>query len=1033
MGGDIDDAGRKHRDSQTQAHPSYSSLRVRKRELLHLQRSRWEEGQPVGPEALLARWPTNPNSDPDAASLLLEDYLQRRRSGEEASLVEYERRFPEQKRALDGALAQETILRSIGARSDDIGFTLRLPDVGDEVFGFRLRLPLGQGAFARVFLAEQADLAGRPVVLKVSNLEGDEPQTLAQLLHTNIVPIYSLHDDERSGLRAVCMPYLGGASLSAVLAKLWSDSPQPVSGEQLLEALEKVAAPDPKAVAQAKKSASDKADTSPASELDEPKAEGSAAALRALTYERAAAWLVAQLADGLHHAHERGILHRDIKASNILISADAQPLLLDFNLARAQDEDAAHATIGGTVAYMSPEHLRALVGRTPALIRQVDRRSDIYSLGMVLAEMLTGRRPFEQSGSYSVLPVQIEAMAVERSKSVPSLKRERPDISWGIDSITRKCLEPDPKRRYQRADHLADDLRRLLDDRSLLHAPELSRVEQTRKFIRRHPRLTSSSTVAGIAAVVVLAVGMALAGARNQLADTRTRDNVRAHDAGVQRALCLINTRLDLRDNLRDGIADCERTLAIFGAPEDPAWDQREEWLRVAPEERRRLAEDRRELLLLLADARVRLADQSSAAAERALNLLDRAEAIPGLPPSRALWLDRSRYFSLRGQIERAQAAGRRAAEAPATTARDHYLLATSFVRQGGPEERKAAINELDEALRQNPRHYWSLIQRGICRLERGELVEAATDFGQCTGIWPEFAWGYFNRGCVFDRIGNKSAAVAEFTAAIERDSGLTPAYLNRGLARLELKQYAPALEDFDRARTLGARDPSISAGRGIALEGLGRHDEADRAFADCFARAGSLPASTRARLAWSIGFALSTRDPDKAQAAFDDALVLDPKSAQALYGRAMLAMRLAKNAQAVRDFEAAIEADPSRIEARRYLAITLARQGNWQRSTQEINRCLEREPRSAPTLYAAACVVALAFEKRASPEVSSQALDLLNRAFSAGADRANAAGDPDLASLRCLPRFQLLLKEAGVHANDTPPASATFLQSSLR
>ena len=110
------------------------------------------------------------------------------------------------------------------------GFPLRLPDVGDEVFGFRLRLALGQGAFGRVFLAEQADLAGRPVVLKVTAIEGEEPQTLAQLLHTNIVPIYSLHEDQRAGLRAVCMPYLGGASLSAVLTRLWTDSPRPISG-----------------------------------------------------------------------------------------------------------------------------------------------------------------------------------------------------------------------------------------------------------------------------------------------------------------------------------------------------------------------------------------------------------------------------------------------------------------------------------------------------------------------------------------------------------------------------------------------------------------------------------------------------------------------------------------------------------------------------------------------------------------------------------------------------------------------------------
>src|SRR5207237_4154266 len=122
-----------------------------------------------------------------------------------------------------------------------------------------------------------------------------------------------------------------------------------------------------------------------------------------LSYIRAAAWLVAQLAQGLQHAHERGVLHRDIKPSNILVAADGQPLLLDFNLAQDQHVDPTQATLGGTVAYMAPEHLRALSARSAALARQVDERSDIYSLGMVLYEMLAGPRPFEQSASYSVI------------------------------------------------------------------------------------------------------------------------------------------------------------------------------------------------------------------------------------------------------------------------------------------------------------------------------------------------------------------------------------------------------------------------------------------------------------------------------------------------------------------------------------------------------------------------------------------------------------------------------------------------------
>ena len=750
-------------------HPrrDFSMIRARKRELLAEQRSAWLEGRPLEPEELIKRWPTDPDSDPDVASLLLEDYLQRRRR-EDVSLVEYQRRFPEQKRAIEGLVTREFAFRSLTAESVDKGFPLRLPDVGDEVFGFRLRLALGQGAFGRVFLAEQADLACRPVVLKVTPIEGDEPQTLAQLLHTNVVPLYSLHEDQLAGLRAVCMPYLGGASLSTVLTKLWAESPRPVSGNDLVHALELVEAPKPSTFKRNAKNDAPAAPREGPRASDDPVDETCAAplaALRGLTYERAAACIVAQLADGLQHAHERGILHRDIKPSNILVSAEGQALLLDFNLSPAQDEDPAHAAIGGTVAYMAPEHLRALVGRTPALIRQVDRRSDIYSLGIVLAEMLTGRRPFEQSGSYSAIPLQIEAMALERSKSVPSVHCDRPDISWGLESITRKCLAPDPARRYQQADQLADDLRRIMEDRPLKYAPELSRVEQARKFVRRHPRLASSGTVVGVAALVVAGRRLGLGGRPRPTGRHAGSRPGRAHTTPASCERFAWSIRVSIcSDHLREGIAACEQTLALFGAPEDPDWDRHPAWLRIAREDRRRLAEDRRELLLLLAEARVRLAagaarcGRAGPDSSRSGRVDSRPAAIP-----RSLARPGSLLFVARARRSEPHAARRHAEQTPATTARDHYLLATSIARQGGPEGLKAAITELDEALRRNPRHYWSLVQRGICRLERGELVEAAADFGQCTGIWPEFAWGYFNRGCVLDRTGNKAAADPRF------------------------------------------------------------------------------------------------------------------------------------------------------------------------------------------------------------------------------------------------------------------------------
>src|SRR5262249_1057817 len=151
--------------------------------------------------------------------------------------------------------------------------------------------------------------------------------------------------------------------------------------------------------------------------------------------------------------------------------------------------------------------LRALAAKDPVLDGQVDERSDIYSLGMVLYEILTGRDPFNQSTKYSTLPLLIELMAVERTQSIPSLREKRSDVPWGLESITRKCLAADPALRYQRAEHVAEDLRRFLADQPLCYAPELSRRERLQKWLRRHPRLTSSGSVATAATLLLAAVG----------------------------------------------------------------------------------------------------------------------------------------------------------------------------------------------------------------------------------------------------------------------------------------------------------------------------------------------------------------------------------------------------------------------------------------------------------------------------------------------------------------------------------------------
>ena len=986
---------------------SFALLRGQKRAILAEQTAGWSEGRPLPPEDLLRRWPTDPATDPDAASLLVEDYFQRRRRGDDASLNEYEDRFPDQSRSLASLVSRHNAFRNLDATGSSQGATLRLPDVGDEVFGFRLKHALGKGAFARVFLAGQGHLAGRPVVLKVSAIEGTEPQTLAQLQHTNIVPIYSVHEDPHAGLRAVCMPYFGGASLSAVLKALFAVSPVPRHGREFVKALEAVQARLPERAGGQDREATATAGQTPL------------ATLVGLDYPRAAVWVAARLAEGLQHAHQRGVLHRDIKPSNILMSAEGQALLLDFNLAHDQNADPVHATIGGTIAYMAPEHLLAILRRTPEQVRLVDHRSDIYSLGMVIAEMLTGHNPFEQSASYSAFPLQIEAMAVDRSKQAPSVRAARPDAPWGLESVVRTCLDPVPARRYQQAEHLAEDLRRLLDDKPLRYAPELSLAECCRKWARRHPRLTTAGTVAAVAAVALITLATAFAGVSRHLNRTRdrlgifqTRDRLAAHDAGTTEALTLVNTVIEREDLLRQGLAVCERTLALYDPPPGSARGKHPDWARLGPDERRRVAEDRRELLLLAAGARVLLAPGDRRALREALARLDKAEVVPGLQPSRALWNDRARYFSLLGDADGARDAQRRADQTPARTAQDHYLLATSHARRGGPGSFDRAIGELNQALRINPRHYWSLVLRGVCFLENGDHVSASGDFGLCAGLRPDLVWGYFNRGYVLDRSGKRAEAIEDYTSAIERDTRFVPARINRGMALLQLRRYSEALDDFESARALGGggEDAALSAGRGMALEGLGRHGEADAEFARAFTAVNAASGAERTRLLWTYGFAVSARLPSKAHDAFQEVLRRDARHPQALYGLAMLSMTQGRLKETVAFFDRAVQAAPDFVEARRYRSIALARSSAWEQASRDIHWCLEREPGSGEALYAAACVSSLAAGKLGTPETFRQSLDLLRQALDRGVGLHKFATDPDLEAMRNQPAFGRLV-----------------------
>jgi tetratricopeptide (TPR) repeat protein len=235
----------------------------------------------------------------------------------------------------------------------------------------------------------------------------------------------------------------------------------------------------------------------------------------------------------------------------------------------------------------------------------------------------------------------------------------------------------------------------------------------------------------------------------------------------------------------------------------------------------------------------------------------------------------------------------------------------------------------------------------------------------------------------------------------------LVPAYLNRALLRLDIGEAGPALDDFQQAlnRLRDGRDDAVlHSGRGVALERLGRHTEADAAFAMARRRAASSPPEVRLRLLWVYGFAIAARLPEEARDAFDAVLDEDQDNFQALYGCAMLLDRQGKGQEALRYFTRALAVNREFHEARRFRAVLYARLGQFREAAEDIEICLRMESTSGATRYAGACVAALA--SRADPGEADRAVELLRQAFVMGYGRDMAAQDHDLDNIRNHPKF---------------------------
>jgi serine/threonine protein kinase len=349
-------------------------------------------------------------------------------------------------------------------------------EVGQRLDDFDLLVELGSGVFARVFLARQRSMQ-RLVAVKVSANHGNEPQTLAQLDHDYIVRVFDqriLRDQE---LRLLYMQYLPGGTLLNLVQAIRRAGRPPDSGQALLDAIDNV--------------------LESRGEM-RPTESSTRSELASLSWPETVAWLGKRLAEALHYATSRGVLHRDIKLANVLLAPDGTPKLADFNVSFARNVAGASpfAYFGGSLSYMSPEQLMACRPEHTQDAANLDTRSDIYSLAVVLWELLTGLKPFDDSAAQAARAdsagsvgdtTALELMLTTRAQGIsPAALAALPaNCPVALRRVLLKALNVDRDQRWASGAELAEQLQLCLDPRArdLVDPPARSWRLRVRPFM----------------------------------------------------------------------------------------------------------------------------------------------------------------------------------------------------------------------------------------------------------------------------------------------------------------------------------------------------------------------------------------------------------------------------------------------------------------------------------------------------------------------------------------------------------------------
>jgi serine/threonine-protein kinase len=474
----------------------------------------WLNGEVPRIESFIGR--VGPN---DQASLfyelLLVDFEYRNRQGQPASREEYLQRFPQFSDQVEAAhfrFGGAAFATSDTAKKDSVGVRGRVP--GSRIGHFELRERVGAGAMGEVWKAWDPQLQ-RQVAVKLPRVEQlseadmhrfmREGRAAAQLRHPHLAQIYAVGRDGATAY--IVAEFVEGENLRQFIENSWPNTNSSVDS-----------------------------------------------VMRRSTFA-ALADLCAEIAEALHHAHEQGIVHRDLKPANIIVDRAGRPHVIDFGLAKWTSdvhELTLQGELLGTPAYMSPEQAGGNAAR-------LDRRTDVYSLGVILYELLAGQCPFTgEMGSVIHRIIAIEAQPVRKlNVKVPR----------DLETICIKALEKSPNRRYATMQEMAVDLRRFARGEPIL-SRRPGPVERSWRWVRRHPGLAAAMLVI---VLIVSTSGFVIRSLsdRNHLLQGYRQVSVQTSPDGARVAFVPIDKRTGEPDPNPAGIVRCTTPKTIWIKPGD--------------------------------------------------------------------------------------------------------------------------------------------------------------------------------------------------------------------------------------------------------------------------------------------------------------------------------------------------------------------------------------------------------------------------------------------------------------------------------